>query len=108
MQETAQPGASSGKDEQLFRTKAILEHMQTNEKQILITTETREVVVIRKGNVSPQTGFCPRCGERVEALNLDRPTSQRVLGGGGLRHPSETDARCSIETAAGYQGTLSD
>ena len=39
--------------------------MTAKAKQILITTESREVFIIRKADRSPVDGFCPLCGGQV-------------------------------------------
>jgi hypothetical protein len=74
-------------------------------KKILITTDSQEVVVIRKGTESPPTGFCTICPDEVPLLTLDDAVSVARVSTivlvhhleAGLIHGSEsTDGRLFI------------
>jgi hypothetical protein len=92
-------GRQKGRSEILV-LRLILEHMQANAKQILITTESREVFVIRH-EVMVQV-FCPDCNEQVEMLNFDAATTLYGIGGRELIHRSEGGDIHSIEAATGH------
>lgn len=43
----------------------------TNAKKILITTEKREIFIVRRGGQNTIRGFCSNCQREVEMLTLD-------------------------------------
>lgn len=53
----------------------ILKQMTTKAKKILITTESREVWIVRRGGKRSLRGFCPRCDAEVEMLPLREAVS---------------------------------
>jgi len=52
--------------------------MATNSNKFLITTETHEVVRVRRTGVAPVRGFCSLCKEQVDLLPFDTAV---ILGG---------------------------
>ena len=75
---SAKPGVIEGfekwGDIELFDLKPILEHMQAKAKQILVTTESHEVIILRR-RALPVSGFCPMCGGGLTVPGVD-PSSQ--------------------------------
>lgn len=85
-----------------FGLLSILKHMQMNGKQILITTESHEVLVIRQTSSHTLPGYCPECNEDVEMMNFDSAISLFGIGGRELMHRSESGDVHSIEAATGH------
>lgn len=76
--------------------------MITKTKKYLITTESREIFIVRtQGNKTIQ-GFCPECQKEVEMLKLDSITSQTGVSTRELFRLIENNAIHSIETATGH------
>lgn len=76
--------------------------MVTKHTKYLITTESREIFIVRTwGNVSIQ-GFCPKCQKEVEMLNLDSITSQTGVSTRELFRLIENNQIHSIETTTGH------
>jgi hypothetical protein len=76
--------------------------MQTKAKQILITTESREVLVIRRESEPADEHFCPECGEQVEMVNFDTAITLYGIGGRELFYRSDGGGIHSIEAATGH------
>ncbi len=77
----------------------------TKPKKILITTDSREIFILRAKGKSEIRGFCADCGRETEMLSLDEAVSfsgirtleicrQISEGGGGKIH--------FLETASGH------
>ncbi|MGH9900487.1 MAG: hypothetical protein ACRD68_01470 [Pyrinomonadaceae bacterium] len=74
--------------------------MTTKAKKILITTESREVWIVRRRGGESVRGFCPRCAAEVEFLTLDTAVALAGVGSrqihrwieGGRVHFAETPA----------------
>jgi hypothetical protein len=73
----------------------------TVSKKILITTESREIFILRAGSKESLHGFCPGCGREVELLTLDQAVSISGTGAkelfwlveSGRIHAIETDTK---------------
>ncbi|MBK9154787.1 MAG: hypothetical protein IPM25_11325 [Chloracidobacterium sp.] len=73
-----------------------------NGKKILITTETRELTVIRREPGRCAESFCPKCCEYVEMLNFDAAISFSGIGGRELMMRLETGEIHSVERDSGH------
>ena len=76
--------------------------MTAKAKQILITTESHEVFIIRQSGEHTVPGFCPECNEQVEMMNFDTAISLTGIGGRELMHRSDDGEVHSIEAATGH------
>jgi hypothetical protein len=86
----------------LFPSRLILTQRMTNLKKILITTERREVFIVRPNGGSRIRGFCPRCAEEVALLTLDEAVSFSACRTRELIRRIECDAVHSVETSSGH------
>ena len=73
-----------------------------NGKQILITTESLERLVIRRDPERWIEAFCLECCEQVEMVNFDTAISLSGIGGRQLMMRLETGEVHSIETENGH------
>lgn len=64
----------------LFPSKPILIQTMTNAKRILITTESREIFIVRTNGKESVSGFCEICGREAEMLTLDQAVSMFGIG----------------------------
>ncbi len=78
----------------------ILKQMATKAKKILITTESHEVFVVRRGEEKSWRGFCPRCTTEVELLTLDTAVSVSGHTTRELLRRAESGAVYAIEPRA--------
>ena len=76
--------------------------MSAKAKQILITTESHEVFIIRQSGHHTVPGFCPACKAQVEMVNLDTAVSHSGISGRELIRRSEDGDVHSIEAATGH------
>jgi hypothetical protein len=76
--------------------------MQMNGKQILITTESHEVLVVRRERERVTGAFCLECCELVEMLSFDTAISHSGIGGRQLMMRLETGDVHSIEAESGH------
>ena len=76
--------------------------MVTNAKKILITTERRELLVIRRFGERRFAGFCSRCSDEVEWLSFDAAISTFGLTWQQLIDLAEHDEIHSVQSAAGH------
>jgi hypothetical protein len=76
--------------------------MRANAKKYLITSETREFLVVQKDGTGSIRGYCEGCDQDVELINLDSAVT--VSGIGTLELISLLDAGTlhSLETTAGH------
>ena len=79
----------------------ILEHMSANAKKILITTESREVIVIRR-NDGGFPGYCSACDLDVEWLSFDAAVSESALGWRELVARSEKGDLHTFQASSGH------
>ena len=86
----------------LFPSGLILTQRMTNLKKILITTETREVFIVRLNGGSRIRGFCPRCEQEAPLLTLDEAVSFSALFTRELIRRIEQGVVHAIETASGH------
>jgi hypothetical protein len=59
----------------LFPSRLIVKQMSPKSRKILITTESREIFIVRTNDKSFVSGFCGDCAKEVELLNLDSAVS---------------------------------
>lgn len=64
----------------IFVLNPILNHMQAKAKQIVITTESHEVFVIRRDRRHAVRGFCPVCRTEVELRCADEGAMRQDPG----------------------------
>lgn len=76
--------------------------MFANAKKILITTESHEVIIVRRGGEPAVPNFCRVCDAEVEMVNLDMAVRRSRIGGRELVHRTQTGEFHSIETPDGY------
>jgi len=76
--------------------------MFTNAKKILITTERREVFIVRRPEECPVVAFCSACGESVTFLSFDLAITESNIGGHELMLRSQRGEVHSIETDTGH------
>lgn len=74
----------------------------TNLKKILITTESREVFIVRLAGGSNIQGFCALCMEEVGLLTLDEAVSFSARTTRTIFRQIECAEIHSIETASGH------
>ena len=74
----------------------------TNLKKILITTESREVFIVRIQGGSNISGFCAVCATEVKLLTLDEAVSFSAMPTRALIRQIESGAIHSVETASGH------
>jgi len=74
--------------------------MTTKAKKILITTESHEVFVVRRGEEKSWRGFCPRCTTEVELMTLDTAVSVSGHTTRELLRRAESGAVYAIEPRA--------
>jgi len=67
-------------------------------RKILITTESREIFILRAGAKESFRGFCPGCGREVGLLTLDQAVSVSGIGAREIFRLAEADSIHSIET----------
>jgi hypothetical protein len=75
--------------------------MALNTKKYLITTEKREVCIIRNGQHNLLNSFCDECGAITEMLNLDIATTQTGIRTREIFRLIEIGEIHSIETEKG-------
>jgi hypothetical protein len=75
--------------------------MTAKAKQILITTESHEVFIIRQSGKHTVPGFCPECNRQVEMMDFDT-ASHLGIGGRELMQRSEFGDIHSIESTTGH------
>ena len=73
-----------------------------NGKQILITTESHEMFVVRHSNGPVMRAYCPECDRNVEMLNFDAAVSRSGIGARELIQRSESGDVHSIESVTGH------
>ncbi|MEP6901377.1 MAG: hypothetical protein ABJA66_06475 [Actinomycetota bacterium] len=76
--------------------------MPVKSKKILITTESREIFIVRTNNKSFVSGFCADCAREVELLNLDLAVSFSQIFALELIGQIQSGAIHSIETESGH------
>lgn len=76
--------------------------MHAKSKKILITTESREIFILRTEGRSDIRGFCPKCAVEVEMLTLDAITSQTGKRTRELFQLIENNSIHSIEATTGH------
>ncbi len=73
-----------------------------NTKKILITTESREIFIARRGEQRTIRGFCETCAAEVEMLPLDEAVSFTGKSTLELIRLTEAGAIHPTETASGH------
>ncbi|MEZ5305873.1 MAG: hypothetical protein R2684_01875 [Pyrinomonadaceae bacterium] len=73
-----------------------------NTTKISITTEKKEVFVIRAEKSAPVLGFCSGCGNETELLTIDEAVSESGFSTIGLVGELERGTIHSIETMSGH------
>lgn len=76
--------------------------MTAKAKQILITTESHEVLIIRQSGEHTVRAFCPECNEQVEMMNFDTAITCSGIGGRDLLNRSEYGDVHSVQTETGH------
>ena len=71
-------------------------------KKILITTESREIYIVRMNNKSDIREFCAECATQTEMLMLDEAVSFSSRNTSELIRQIEIGAIHSLETASGH------
>ena len=93
-------------------SRLILIQTMTNAKRILITTESREIFIVRINGKSNVWGFCEICAAETEMLTLDESVCAAGKSARELIHQIESSAIHSLETASGHllvcQNSLGD
>lgn len=79
----------------------ILGQMHSKAKKLLITTETREVWIVRENN-SAFHGYCGKCEADVEMVTLDTAVSVSRISGRRVIQHLVADGIHTLETANGY------
>lgn len=74
----------------------------TNLKKILITTESREIFIVRVKGKNVIQRFCPDCAAESEILTLDEAVSLSNVPMKKLIRLIETGAVHSLETESGH------
>ena len=74
----------------------------TNTKKILITTESREIFIMRANGKSDVRGFCDACAAEVDLTTLDRAVSLSGLTTIEIVRRVETGEMHFWETASGH------
>lgn len=83
--------------------RAILEHMTPKAKQILITSESREVIVISHSDrYTTIEGFCPVCGITADMMTFDGAVTQSGINGRELLRLASTGEVHSVEDPDGH------
>lgn len=73
----------------------------TNARKIMITTESREVFIMRVNGNSSVRGFCSKCEAEVELLTLDQAVSISDIRTSDLMRGIEAKKIHGIETDFG-------
>lgn len=73
-----------------------------NSKRILITTESREIFIVRTNYKNFVRGFCANCNREVEMLTLDGAVNRTGKTARELIRQTEASAIHSLETASGH------
>lgn len=87
---------------QIVSVRADLIKKMSNLKKILITTESREVFILRINSDSQISGYCAACAEDVPLLTLDEAVSFSALFTREMIRRIECGAIHSVETASGH------
>lgn len=74
----------------------------TNAKRILITTESREIFILRRGEQQINIGFCETCQAETEMLTLDEAVSLTGESTRDLFRRIEAGAIHPTEIASGH------
>ena len=74
----------------------------TNSKRILITTESREIFIVRFKGKSNLRGFCRDCAAETELLTIDEAVSFAETSARELIRLVDSGAAHAIETASGH------
>ena len=74
--------------------------MMPKAKKYLITTETYEIFIVRRG-LQIIHGFCSECGKEVELLNLDSAVSLTGIRAREIFRLIENGEAHSLETTGG-------
>lgn len=74
----------------------------TNAKKILITTESREVFIVRFNENSDMHGWCEACAADTKMLTLDNAVSFAGTPTRELIRQTDAGAIHSIETVGGH------
>lgn len=82
--------------------------MAAKSKKILVTTEKREIFVVRRKRNNTIEGFCPECQKEVELQMLDEATSKTGISTRQLFRLIENNLLHSTETTGGHLLICSD
>ena len=74
----------------------------TKAKKILITTESREVFIVRRDECRTIRGVCETCAAETEMLTLDEVVNLTGKSTLELIRLAESDAIHTIESASGH------
>lgn len=83
-------------------SRLILIQTMTNTKKISITTESREIFVVRMREKSVIHGFCPQCAAKADFLTLDEAVCFSARTTREIVRQTETNQVHSVETASGH------
>jgi hypothetical protein len=76
--------------------------MSAKSKKILITTESRERLIVRQIENQTFRGFCSECRKEVEMLTLDAVTSETGMRTRELLRLIENNSVHSTESESGH------
>jgi hypothetical protein len=76
--------------------------MPKKAKKYLITTEKREIFIVRQNGHEAIQGFCPTCAFEVGMLTFDAAISFTGISGRELIRRFESGELHSIETTGGH------
>ena len=71
-------------------------------KRIVITSESREVFIIRRSSSCGFTSYCPSCGFETEILTLDQAVSYALEDTREMIRRIDDQRVHSLETADGH------
>lgn len=80
----------------------ILKQMRKKLKKYLITTEQREIFIMRRQGKKPIRGFCPECRTEVELLTFDAATNISGISWRTLVRGCESGRFHTVEPADGH------
>ena len=80
----------------------IVNEMSSNSKKYLITTETKDIFIVRQGSSKCVRWFCDECQMETDMLNLDVAVEVTKIHSMQILKKIQAGKIHSVETANGY------
>ena len=74
----------------------------TNSKKILITTESREIFIVRFNRKTGVRGYCAECARETEMMTLDEAVSLTFTATREMIRQIDAGKIHALETASGH------